>query len=200
MLISFSFSNPNVTNDINTNNDLCFEDKIFDTQSYTIWNTKNYIKINKRKRKAKLRSARPASTLFTSEWKGTPKFISNSLQDSIYNYMKETLMVPEVALALAVHESGNFTSNLWLKGNNCFGLAFNEKLSPDFKVWSVGDNHYKCGWTDWRKCIDAFAAWEKRKIKADNAESYFRELRRIGYASDKNHGAKVKAHMLRLFN
>jgi len=67
MLISFSFSNPNVTNDINTNNDLCFEDKIFDTQSYTIWNTKNYIKINKRKRKAKLRSARPASTLFTSE-------------------------------------------------------------------------------------------------------------------------------------
>lgn len=133
----------------------------------------------------------------------TLAFASPSLQDSVYKYMQEKVAFPAGALALAVHETGNFTSRTFRLGNNMFGMKAVAMLNCDYTVWSTGDNHNKCGWSDWKECIDAYAEWEIRKgITRENTKSigdYTSHLRRIGYAADPLHKTKVTAHFKKLF-
>lgn len=199
-----SFANP-ITKTLDFPNQACLEDLIVDVSNkQNIYNVKpNYLTLDKKlhKKVSKVRTRTLLTSVAPSIKTYHPKFISNSLQDSIFQYMKMVnLQCPEAAFALAWHETGGFTSKLWREGNNCYGMKFDHKLSPDFQLWSVGDKHYKAGWNSWKSCVDAFAEWEKRKrITATTPQAYVQELRRIGYASDPLHGAKVIAHVKRLF-
>jgi len=75
-----------------------------------------------------------------------PKFERNSKFGEIYEYMKTKVKAPEATFALAVHETGGFTSNLSQNANNLFGFIYSPM--SDFKYWSKGDGHYKSGWYD----------------------------------------------------
>ena len=122
-----------------------------------------------------------------------PTFKEKSLFSEVYTYIKNKLKCPEAMFSLAVHESGGFTSNLAKKGNNFFGIKWNP--TADFKIWSRGDGHYKCGWNDWKKGVDYMAMWqekmERRGLDTSSNEAYIKSLRKIGYATDPNHGVKV---------
>lgn len=124
-----------------------------------------------------------------------PKFELNSKYGEIYQYMKEKLEAPEANFALAIHETGGFTSNLCQKANNLFGFIYSPK--SDFKYWSKGDGHWKSGWNDWKKSVDYMAEWQdkfkKRGLDTSSNEAYIASLRRIGYATDPNHGKKVRS-------
>jgi hypothetical protein len=74
-----------------------------------------------------------------------PSFAYPSLQDSVFNYMKTVCAYPEGAFALAIHETGNFTSRTFRLGNNMFGMKAVPMLNCDYVIWSTGDNHNKCG-------------------------------------------------------
>lgn len=202
MLVNFSFSNPEINNYWNYNsNYTCWEEVVYNLYNQSnIHNTNTYIEKKIPKKRIK------RSTLLTSRLNSEEKrnyetrLIPNSLQDSIYQYMKLTLKVPEAAFALAWHESGGFSSKLWREGNNPFGMKATKSLNYDFTVWSVGDQHWKAGWNHWKQAIDNFAAWEERKkINAETPEQYVRELRRIGYAEDPYHGSKVLGYVAKIF-
>jgi uncharacterized FlgJ-related protein len=75
-----------------------------------------------------------------------PKFEKNSKFGEIYEYMKGKVKAPEATFALAVHETGGFTSKLAQNANNLFGFVYSPQ--SDFKYWSNGDGHYKSGWYD----------------------------------------------------
>ena len=64
----------------------------------------------------------------------TLAFASPSLQDSVYKYMQEKVAFPAGALALAVHETGNFTSRTFRLGNNMFGMKAVAMLNCDYTV------------------------------------------------------------------
>lgn len=193
MLVSFSMKENSVSLINQVNNEYC----IWEIPRTHLNSVETYVKaplVKKAKRKANRKSDQLTKESYEL------KMNSPSLQDSIFEYMKTRLLVPTAAFALAVHESGNFMSKLWREGNNMFGISYASKVGADFKVWSTGDNHWKAGWNDWRKGIDAFAAWEQRKgIKATTPDEYFNELRRIGYARDRLHGAKLRNHHKKLF-
>lgn len=104
---------------------------------------------------------------------------SNELNDSILYLalVHYEVKYPKVVLAQAKLESGNYTSNHCVYGNNFLGL-YNSKKRKYFKF-----DH----WTD---CIEGYKSMIEYKLR--DGEDYYQFLKRIGYASNPNYVKQVK--------
>ena len=95
-------------------------------------------------------------------------------QQVLRELRKHNVKHPEIVLAQAKLETGNFTSELCKKHGNLFGLK--------------GKKGYaKFG--HWRESVKAYKEWVQYKYKGGD---YYVFLRTIGYASDPNYITKVK--------
>ena len=101
---------------------------------------------------------------------------SQSLNDSIVmaELIKQEIQHPEIVLAQAKLETGNYTSVLCKKHGNLFGLNS-----------SKGYRKY----TNWKESVTAYKKLIQSKYKGGD---YYAFLCRIRYASDKNYISKLK--------
>lgn len=81
---------------------------------------------------------------------------------------------PDIVLAQARLETGNFTSGLCRTHKNLFGIKHGKKYAK-YRRWQDSVADYK-------RCISS----------RYNGGCYYAFLRRIGYASDKNYEKKLK--------
>ena len=82
---------------------------------------------------------------------------------------------PEIVLAQARHETGNFTSRLCRVQHNLFGIKHNGKYAT-YRNW-------KESVADYKRCISS---------RYRNGENYYSFLVRINYAADKKYVARIK--------
>jgi len=81
---------------------------------------------------------------------------------------------PDIVLAQARLETGNFKSDYFKERNNLFGFRAKN-----------GYMHFK----DWRECVLFYADWQKKYYKSGD---YYAFLEDIGYAEDPTYISKVK--------
>lgn len=100
------------------------------------------------------------------------------LQDSnvLSEIKRQGIHHPEIVLAQAKLETGNFTSNVCIAYNNLFGLR-----KPD------GSYHR---FQYWQQSVKAYKDWVQDKYVPPN--DYFDFLDSIGYAEDKSYTDKLR--------
>lgn len=133
-----------------------------------------------------------------------PTFPKESSWTQKLDYMRQHLYQPEVNFALAVHESAGFTSKLFKRSNNMFCHVYTAKRPSDFKVYSAGDGHYKMGWKTWQQAVRDMRMWQDNMIKrgkldVSSPQAYMKSLKRLGYATDPSHMAKVNQTFKKYF-
>lgn len=98
-------------------------------------------------------------------------------ENKLIEFMKLVEMeYPDIVLAQAKLESGNFTSNRFIKYNALFGFQKSESNIIKYKSWKESVVHYKC--------------WQMNRLKED--ENYYNFLIRVKYAADTNYINKLK--------
>lgn len=95
---------------------------------------------------------------------------------------------PEIVFAQAKLETANFTSNLFIKNGNLFGM----KLAKSRPTTAIGEQYSHAKYTDWTRSIADYKLWQ------DNLKSDIRTKKRYikylsnNYAEDKNYIKKLK--------
>lgn len=97
------------------------------------------------------------------------------------------LKFPEIVLAQAVLESGNFTSTIWRENNNPFGM----KVARSRNTTALGTNRGHAEYKNWRMAVVDYSylqAVYARKVKTK--EGYFEFLN--SYAEDPSYRHKLE--------
>ena len=87
------------------------------------------------------------------------------------------IIEPEIVVAQAKLETGNYSSDVFYENNNLFGLYNSNKKE-----------YYK--FNSWQESVLAYKNLIQSKL--NDGEDYYVFLKRIGYAKDKNYIKKVK--------
>ena len=87
------------------------------------------------------------------------------------------IIEPEIVIAQAKLETGNYSSDVFYENNNLFGLYNSNKKE-----------YYK--FNSWQESVLAYKDLIQSKL--NDGEDYYVFLKRIGYAKDKNYIKKVK--------
>lgn len=103
------------------------------------------------------------------------------IKDLYYCLIYHNIKYPKIVYAQAILETGNFTSKVYLKNNNLFGLCNNQ-------------GYYK--FENYEESILKYIQYIQYRYK-DN-EDYYSFLKRIKYASDKNYIKKLKQIVQRI--
>lgn len=115
----------------------------------------------------------------------TTKALSDStLYQELINH---NIKYPEVVLAQAKLESGNYTSGVYRKTNNLFGMGIPERRS----TCSTGSFKGKAIYTDWQSSVKDYKRWQQCCFKDGTIVQYY-ELLSNRYAEDTLYAAKVK--------
>lgn len=95
-------------------------------------------------------------------------------QDVLKELHRQQVPHPTIVLAQARLESGNMKSDFYKRTNNLFGLKKGKKYAT-YKHWRDSIKDYKL-----------------RISSRYNGGSYYKFLKRIGYAKDKEYNKKLK--------
>jgi len=106
----------------------------------------------------------------------TIKIESFSENNLIKFMMLIEIQYPEIVLAQAKLESGNFTSERFKKYNALFGFQTSDTNIIKYKSWKESVIHYK--------------TWQMKRLKG--GENYYDFLVRVGYSTDSNYINKLK--------
>jgi len=122
----------------------------------------------------------------------TYEIITHVISFSELNVYKQLVRIgvayPDVVLAQAKIETGNFTSKIFRENNNMFGM----KLPYRRKTTAVGESRNHAKYTNWIQSIKDYKLWQDKMIhKAPTKRAYLAYLRR-NYAEDKNYIKKIK--------
>ena len=122
----------------------------------------------------------------------TYEIITHVISFSELNVYKQLVRIgvayPDVVLAQAKIETGNFTSKIFRENNNMFGM----KLPERRQTTAVGESRNHAKYTDWIQSIRDYKLWQDQMIhKAPTKRAYLAYLRR-NYAEDKNYIKKIK--------
>ena len=108
-----------------------------------------------------------------------PSFMNKTPQEGLKEALKYyNVKYPEIVYAQAIHETGNFTSNLCINNNNLFGL-YNSNKGAYYKF-----NH-------WHESVLAYVNLVQYKHK--EGEDYYKFLTRIKYAEDPQYNNRIKS-------
>lgn len=94
---------------------------------------------------------------------------------------------PEIVLAQATLETGNFTSLIFKENNNMFGM----KLPRTRATKAVGENRGHATFDNWEDSLDDYGMYYNAYLKSLNEESYYQFLKEF-YAEDVRYVDKVR--------
>ena len=107
--------------------------------------------------------------------------LSAQTDQQVYDELKKyDVKYPQIVLAQAKLETGNYTSTLCKKHGNLFGL----KRKGGYAKFN-----------NWRESVKAYRDWVQYKYKGGD---YYVFLKKIGYASDPKYIIKVKEMVKRI--
>jgi uncharacterized FlgJ-related protein len=120
------------------------------------------------------------------------RIVTEVISFSELNVYKQLVRIgvayPDVALAQAKIETGNFTSRIFIENNNMFGM----KLPERRRTTAIGEQYNHAEYTDWIQSIKDYKIWQDKMIhRAPTKRSYLSYLKR-NYAEDKNYINKIK--------
>ena len=93
---------------------------------------------------------------------------------------------PDIVIAQAIIESGNFKSNIFKENNNLFGM----KMPEYRKTTAIGINRGHAVYRNWRESVIDYALWQGKRARYQTKSQYLRRLR--SYATDPNYITKIK--------
>ena len=101
--------------------------------------------------------------------------LSAQTDQQVYDELKKyDVKYPQIVLAQAKLETGNYTSTLCKKHGNLFGLKRKNGYAK---------------FNNWKESVKAYRDWVQYKYKGGD---YYVFLKKIGYASDPKYIVKVK--------
>ena len=107
--------------------------------------------------------------------------LSAQTDQQVYDELKKcNVKYPQIVLAQAKLETGNYTSTLCKKHGNLFGL----KRKGGYAKFN-----------NWQESVKAYRDWVQYKYKGGD---YYVFLKKIGYASDPKYIIKVKEMVKRI--
>ena len=107
--------------------------------------------------------------------------LSAQTDQQVYDELKKyNVKYPQIVLAQAKLETGNYTSTLCKKHGNLFGL----KRKGGYAKFN-----------NWKESVKAYRDWVQYKYKGGD---YYVFLKKIGYASDPKYIVKVKEMVKRI--
>jgi uncharacterized FlgJ-related protein len=132
------------------------------------------------------------SLITLSKTNQTYEIITQVISFSELNVYKQLVKVgiayPDVVLAQAKIETGNFTSKIFRENNNMFGM----KLPERRQTTAVGKSRNHAKYIDWIQSVRDYKLWQDQMIhRAPTKRAYLAYLKR-NYAEDKNYIKKIK--------
>lgn len=111
-----------------------------------------------------------------------------SLEDEIYSTIFQLRIEhPEIVFAQCILESGRFSSQLFLKGNNCLGMMLS-KVRPSVAIGVyLGHAQYE----HWRDCLIDYALWQTAYARGLSSDEYLKYLDKV-YAEDSLYSKKLR--------
>lgn len=104
--------------------------------------------------------------------------------DAIYSIRLDH---PDIVMAQAIEESGNFTSKLFKEGNNLMGM----KLSSSRPSTAVGSIYGHARYEYWEQSLLDYALWQSSFARKLSRDEYFRLLDSI-YAEGGGYSKRLK--------
>jgi uncharacterized FlgJ-related protein len=98
---------------------------------------------------------------------------------------------PQIVLAQAELESGNFTSPIFKENHNFFGMKC-AKLRP---TTNKGENKGHAYFDTWRDCVVDYAFYSAAYLNEIKTEAEYLDYLRQNYAEDPNYVDKLKQIM-----
>ncbi len=108
-------------------------------------------------------------------------FTVNLLRQAMYF---EKIRSDKIVFAQAVHETGNFTSELFWIAHNCFGM----RLAHFRQTTAMGEYKYHAKYKHWTDSVKDMELWQDYWAgKGYNLTDYIAFLIEIAYATDKRY-------------
>lgn len=107
--------------------------------------------------------------------------------EKLENYIEElNLQYPEIVMAQAIIETGNFKSTIFRENNNLFGMKV-AKIRP---TTNGGEQYEHAYYTTWRESVLDYALYQSRYLCGLSKEEYLQYL--SNYAEDSTYIFKIK--------
>ena len=99
---------------------------------------------------------------------------------------------PHIVYAQAVLETGNFTSKIFKKNNNLFGMR-HVKTNKFRETTSIGSRYKHAIYKSWKSSVDDYLLWQQmyKVTPIETEEDYFKLLGKK-YATDKKYVNSLK--------
>ena len=99
--------------------------------------------------------------------------------------LKQGIKHPDIVMAQARLETGNFTSNICRRNHNLFGM----KLPKQRRTTAIGESTGHAKYSSWEKSIEDYKIWQDTfYIEGD----YYNFLESHGYATSNTYISKLK--------
>jgi hypothetical protein len=100
----------------------------------------------------------------------------------------EDIKSPEIVYKQAQLETGNFTSELFIKANNLFGM----KLPHVRDTYADGEYNYHAYYKTWISCVKDYKLFQEYYASQSyDLTDYLSFLKDMGYATDKKYLSKL---------
>jgi uncharacterized FlgJ-related protein len=115
-------------------------------------------------------------------------------QEKLKEYILQlNIKFPQIVLAQAELESGNFTSPIFKENHNFFGMKC-ARLRP---TTNKGENKGHAYFDTWRDCVVDYAFYSAAYLNDIKSEAEYLDYLRQNYAEDPNYVDKLKQIMER---
>jgi flagellum-specific peptidoglycan hydrolase FlgJ len=115
-----------------------------------------------------------------------PQYYLFSKENMIKLIIDLNIAHPDIVIAQAIIESGNFKSNIFKENNNLFGM----KMPAYRKTTAIGINRGHAVYSSWRESVIDYALWQGKRARYSTKNQYLRRLK--SYAADPNYITKIK--------
>jgi len=99
--------------------------------------------------------------------------------------IKQGIKHPDIVMAQARLETGNFTSGICKRNNNLFGM----KLPKQRRTTAIGESKGHARYNNWKKSVEDYKIWQDTFYKEGD---YYIFLESHGYATSNTYISKLK--------
>lgn len=117
------------------------------------------------------------------------KRITSFSENNLISYISNMgILYPDVVLAQAKIETGNFKSLIFTENNNLFGM----KLPKRRETTAIGENRKHATYTTWLQSLIDYKMWQDKMIHRAPTKIKYLEYLSRNYAEDRNYITKIK--------